>query len=450
MLRTSAVPPDPGAAGAPPVPEAPPFDDLMRLPPGPRREEAIRQVIAGLSASLADLHDGGRAHGGIRPDAVAHDPAGRAVLAAPAQTAPDDEDAYRLAGYAAFEQYTDDPGHSCGPWTDVYGLAALAYFLATGAAPPGALARRVRDDCPPLDEWHPGAYRAAFCAAVDEGLAMEAQARPRTAAALAAAMGVIPPAVPAPAAVSVAAPVEDPEPDMTAPSLMMETPAGDLADPPPAAARLTAMRPEHPTRARRMLPLAVAGLLLLAAGGYAWLRPAQPPVELAGVAPPQAQQQPQPQSEPPSQPPPQPLPPSEPQPQPAPAPTPPTSPDSPAAALPASPPQAAATGSTMPSASPKPDSAPEPEAAAAPAASEPAAPATPPPQAAPVTVRVAVRPWGEVVVNGRSRGVSPPLRELSLPPGRYQVTVRNASAGDYRMTLTVAPGRPASITHEFE
>jgi hypothetical protein len=332
----------------------------------------------------------------------------------------------------------------------VYGLAALAYFLATGAAPPGALARRVRDDCPPLDEWHPGAYRAAFCAAVDEGLAMEAQARPRTAAALAAAMGVIPPAVPAPAAVSVAAPVEDPEPDMTAPSLMMETPAGDLADPPPAAARLTAMRPEHPTRARRMLPLAVAGLLLLAAGGYAWLRPAQPPVELAGVAPPQAQQQPQPQSEPPSQPPPQPLPPSEPQPQPAPAPTPPTSPDSPAAALPASPPQAAATGSTMPSASPKPDSAPEPEAAAAPAASEPAAPATPPPQAAPVTVRVAVRPWGEVVVNGRSRGVSPPLRELSLPPGRYQVTVRNASAGDYRMTLTVAPGRPASITHEFE
>ncbi|MDQ1759212.1 hypothetical protein RAS14_05600 [Achromobacter aegrifaciens] len=450
MLRTSAVPPGPGAGGFPAAPDVERLDDILRLPPGRQREQEILRVVAGLSASLAAMHEGGRAHGGICPDAVVRDGQGFAVLAPPFDAAPDDEDAARHAGYAAFEQYTDDPGHSCGPWTDVYGLAALAYFLATGAAPPGALARRVRDDCPPLDEWHPGAYRAAFCAAVDEGLAMEAQARPRTAAALAAAMGVIPPAVPAPAAVSVAAPVEDPEPDMTAPSLMMETPAGDLADPPPAAARLTAMRPEHPTRARRMLPLAVAGLLLLAAGGYAWLPPAQPPVELAGVAPPQAQQQPQPQSEPPSQPPPQPLPPSEPQPQPAPAPTPPTPPDSPAAALPASPPQAAATGSTMPSASPKPDSAPEPEAAAAPAASEPAAPATPPPQAAPVTVRVAVRPWGEVVVNGRSRGVSPPLRELSLPPGRYQVTVRNASAGDYRMTLTVAPGRPVSITHEFE
>ncbi len=73
-----------------------------------------------------------------------------------------------------------------------------------------------------------------------------------------------------------------------------------------------------------------------------------------------------------------------------------------------------------------------------------------PPKAAPVVVRVAVRPWGEVLINGRSRGVSPPLREISLAPGRYQVTVRNASAGDHSMTLTVAPNRPAIITHEFK
>ena len=450
MPRTSAVPPEPGAAGFPAASDAARLDDILRLAPGRLREQEILRVVAGLSASLAAMHEAGRAHGGISPDAVVRDGQDFAVLAPPCDAAPDDEDAARHAGYAAFEQYTDDPGHSCGPWTDVYGLAALAYFLATGAAPPGALARRVRDDCLPLDAWQPGAYRAAFCAAVDEGLAMDEQARPRTAAALAAAMGVIPPAVPASAAASVPGPMEDPEPDTAAPSLMAETPADEFDDPPPAAARLTAMRPEHPGPARRMLPLAVAGLLLLAAGGYAWLRPAQPPVELAGVTPPQPQPQPQPQSEPPSQPPPQPRPQSESQPQPAPAPAPPTLPDSPSAAVPASPPQAAAIGSAMPSAGPKPESASEPEAAAVPPVSEPAAPATPPPQAAPVTVRVAVRPWGEVLVNGRSRGVSPPLRELSLPPGRYQVTVRNASAGDYRMTLTVAAGRPASITHEFE
>ncbi|PTN41993.1 hypothetical protein DAI43_36440, partial [Achromobacter xylosoxidans] len=139
------------------------LDDILRLPPGRQREQEILRVVAGLSASLAAMHEGGRAHGGICPDAVVRDGQGFAVLAPPFDAAPDDEDAARHAGYAAFEQYTDDPGHSCGPWTDVYGLAALAYFLATGAAPPGALARRVRDDCPPLDEWHPGAYRAAFC-----------------------------------------------------------------------------------------------------------------------------------------------------------------------------------------------------------------------------------------------------------------------------------------------
>ncbi len=437
MLRISAVSPGPGAAGLPAAPDAARLDDILRLPPGRLREQEILQLVAAVSASLAALHEAGRAHGGICADAVARDAEGSAVLAPPPDIAPDDEDAVRYTGYAAFEQYTDDPAHPFGPWTDVYGLAALAYFLAAGTAPPGALARRVRDDCLPLDEWQPGAYRAAFCAAVDEGLAMEQQARPRTAAALAAAMGVVPPAV----AATVAPLVADPEPDMAAPSLMAETPAAEAADPSPAAARLTAMRPEHPARARRMLPLAVAGLLLLAAGGYAWLRPAQPPVELAGVASPQSQPGEPPQSLP--QPQLQPQPQSEPQPQSPPQPA-------PAATASAPTPQAAVVGSVTPSASAKPESVPEPEAATASAATEPAAPATPPPQAAPVTVQVAVRPWGEVLVNGRSRGVSPPLRELSLPPGRYQVTLRNASAGDHRMTLTVAPGRPASITHEFK
>ncbi|ADP19674.1 response regulator 21 [Achromobacter xylosoxidans A8] len=420
MLRTSAVPPGPGPAGLPAAPEEARLADILRLPPGRLREQEILHLVAGLSASLAALHEAGRAHGGICPSAVIRDAQGVAVLAPPADVAPDEDDAVRHAGYAAFEQYTDDPSHACGPWTDVYGLSALAYFLASGAAPPGALARRVRDDCPPLDEWQPGTYRAAFCAAVDEGLAMEEQARPRTAAALVAAMGAIPPAVAAAVAHPAPAPAADPEPepDIFAPSLMAETPADESADPPPVAARLTAMRPERSARPGRLLPLAVAGLLLLAAVGYAWLRPAQPP-QPATVAT-------------------------------APAPTPQTLPDSSAATGPASAPQTAAAGSVAPAASSKPESAPEPEAAAAPPVSEPAAPATPPPQAAPVTVQVAVRPWGEVLVNGRSRGVSPPLRELALPPGRYQVTVRNASAGDHRMTLTVAPGRPASITHEFK
>lgn len=190
MSRPSAVPPDRDAVGLFAAPGKPRLDDLIRLPPGPKRQEEIEQIVAGLAASLAALHEAGQVHGGISPAAVAYDSSGHAMLATPpVGPEPDAEDAFRLAGYAAFEQYTDDPAYLCGPWTDVYGLAALAYFLATGSAPPSALARRVRDDCLPLHEWGAADYGKIFCDAVDSGLAMPAHARPRTAAAFATVMG---------------------------------------------------------------------------------------------------------------------------------------------------------------------------------------------------------------------------------------------------------------------
>jgi hypothetical protein len=72
------------------------------------------------------------------------------------------------------------------------------------------------------------------------------------------------------------------------------------------------------------------------------------------------------------------------------------------------------------------------------------------PNKAPVTVAVAIRPWGEVFVNGRSRGVSPPLKTLSLAPGRYEITVRNNAGPDYRQTLNVTAGGKAAISHTFQ
>ena len=42
------------------------------------------------------------------------------------------------------------------------------------------------------------------------------------------------------------------------------------------------------------------------------------------------------------------------------------------------------------------------------------------PIATPVTVRLDIRPWGEVWVNGVARGISPPVKELRLIPGKYQ------------------------------
>lgn len=505
------------------------FDDLMRLPPGPARQDGIRQIIADLAAALAELHEAGQVHGGICPAAIDHDPAGRPMLAAP-PLAPraDAEEAARHAGYAAFEQYTDDPAHPCGPWTDVYGLAALAHFLATGSAPPDALARCVRDDCASLHECGPGAYDKAFCDAVDSGLAMSAPARPQSVAAFALAMGAVLPlreagvaaaptesgeapaasgaeSAPQPAAADSAQTTEAPvNPVDRAPIVVVPAaadavglsvpasarPADDDADPraPAGIAAAAAPRsqpqsprqsshppqqqpllqPQPPSHRRRVLPLALACvLLLLAGGGYAWFRGLTPPVQVAGV-PAERSAGPAP-SAPPSQPPAAVESPNAPV-----AVAPPVGPTGveppDTATAPIAPPAApgpgtedparaadaqrtdpgAAAGTAAVTSEPSASESPEPAPSAA-APSAPAADAPPePPKAAPVAVRVAVRPWGEVLINGRSRGISPPLRELSLAPGRYQVTVRNASAGDHRMTLTVAPGKPATIAHEFE
>ncbi|AMD45145.1 hypothetical protein LK440_16555 [Bordetella holmesii] len=69
--------------------------------------------------------------------------------------------------------------------------------------------------------------------------------------------------------------------------------------------------------------------------------------------------------------------------------------------------------------------------------------------AARVAVAVHIEPWGEVWIDGVHRGVSPPLRELKLAPGKYNVVVRNADLSPYRATLEVKPGSSASIRHIF-
>jgi hypothetical protein len=42
-------------------------------------------------------------------------------------------------------------------------------------------------------------------------------------------------------------------------------------------------------------------------------------------------------------------------------------------------------------------------------------------------VHLSIAPWGEVYVNGKSRGVSPPIKSLKLPPGKYKIEIRNSA-----------------------
>lgn len=82
-----------------------------------------------------------------------------------------------------------------------------------------------------------------------------------------------------------------------------------------------------------------------------------------------------------------------------------------------------------------------------PAPPPPAAPAPPP---APAAVSFAITPWGEVHIDGRMHGVTPPLQELELAPGRRRIEIRNGGFVPHVVTVNVRPGQRLRIKHKFD
>lgn len=119
-------------------------------------------VDAGLQAccdALDALHRLGEFHGSLTPERVRVREDGAWCLALP------DTDPSRqpLSPWLALEQTEAGRagGLTPGPWTDVHGLAALAHWLLTGAAPPGLLRRQAgeADLWQALDQAEPGPGR---------------------------------------------------------------------------------------------------------------------------------------------------------------------------------------------------------------------------------------------------------------------------------------------------
>jgi serine/threonine-protein kinase len=80
-------------------------------------------------------------------------------------------------------------------------------------------------------------------------------------------------------------------------------------------------------------------------------------------------------------------------------------------------------------------------------ADDPASPA--PNEAAAAVLTLAIAPWGQIYVDGKSRGVSPPLQELELTPGRHRIEVRNAASEPHAVTVNAKPGERLRIKHKF-
>jgi hypothetical protein len=65
-------------------------------------------------------------------------------------------------------------------------------------------------------------------------------------------------------------------------------------------------------------------------------------------------------------------------------------------------------------------------------------------------LELAIAPWGEVLIDGKSRGVSPPLRTLEVPPGAHTVEIRNSTFPAHVQKVRVKPGEAVRIQHRFK
>lgn len=383
-------------------------------------ETRIKRLLSDLLPSLMALHAQGEICGDISLDTVGMDEGARAHLV-PELVVARSRRATRTPtpGFAPFELYTDSVEWPRGPWSDIYALCAVMHALVIGDKPAPAPERRAHDTYEPLASLGLPKYNQDFLSVIDAGLAMAPADRPQTLAELAGMLGI-------------SAQVE------TAPDPVAAAPVSRAA---PAAAAAA----HEPARGRHPLLALLLIVALIGAGVYAWfesgmgapnalitrsevVQPNLPTVHplpplapgaapVAPPSPPEGRTTPESVPQPPA---------------PASAPAPGDIP-----AQPAPPIEAPTTGAPPPAAAP----------VEAPAA---VAEEAPKPKPVPVLVRLDIRPWGEVWINGVARGISPPVKELRLIPGKYQVVLRNADLPPYRMTLEVKAGKSAVISHVFQ
>ena len=60
-----------------------------------------------------------------------------------------------------------------------------------------------------------------------------------------------------------------------------------------------------------------------------------------------------------------------------------------------------------------------------------------------------VLPWGEVYLDGRMQGVSPPLMELQVAPGKHEIEIRNTNFPVYKQVIQVKVGEKLKVQHTF-
>ncbi len=296
-------------------------------------------------------------------------------------------------GYAPFEQY-----HSrgvLGPWSDIYALGGVLYWLVTGKKPVEAPARAKFDDMPSALALATGKFSRPVLEAIDWALRPEEKDRPQNVDELRRAMNGG--AVPAP--------------------------------------RLDFDEPPALTRAPRQFRTTalLLGVIVLAAAGYGFwrLNGRDAPVAVATVA--EAKKSEAPPAVDRFEPPPT---------------------VAPVAIAPAQPETAAKTAGSAPARKPPVKAS---EGTAAKAAAKSEAPASVSASAAPAKaeaplayVLLSVTPGGRVFVDGKQVGTAPPLQQIPVTPGKHRIAIHGSlPPGVYYFDIDLAANEKKRLRAEF-
>ncbi|WLT31027.1 serine/threonine-protein kinase [Geothrix sp. PMB-07] len=164
---------------------APLPDWLLQRRPLP--QAGMVKLLRALAEGLDAIHRGGYLHRDIKPCNIYLRKDDSPVLldfgAARSTAGGKGHTAILSFGYAPIEQYSESSVQ--GPWTDLYALGGVMYWLLTGKRPVDATAR-VRDDphVPALQAGDRSAYSPEFLALIDWMLMMDERQRPQSAGAL--------------------------------------------------------------------------------------------------------------------------------------------------------------------------------------------------------------------------------------------------------------------------
>ncbi len=60
-----------------------------------------------------------------------------------------------------------------------------------------------------------------------------------------------------------------------------------------------------------------------------------------------------------------------------------------------------------------------------------------------------ILPWGEIYLDGRKQGISPPLIELQVAAGKHEIEIRNANFPVFKQTIHAKAGEKIKIQHKF-